>query len=153
MTRASFRFCALSSTIRMRSAIVSTGRAVARENGGESATQTRRASNVDATAVCLGDAFGQSETEPRALVALGCARIQLLKLDEQPGDVLRRNADPGIADVDAKMVLTFGIDADSHGSLLRRELDGVGEIVVEDLLDARRVDHHGSYVRDHGFEP
>jgi len=119
-----------------------TGVADARQDGGERAALAGRAAELDAPALRLGEPLGQRQAEARSLVALVGAGVELLELDEQLGHVLRRDADPGVFDLEAERVLPLGGGADRHLPFLGRELDGVGEEVVEDLLEAVRVEHH-----------
>ena len=62
----------------------------------------RRAAHRHAAALRLDDPPGQRQAEAGALVPLGRAGVELLELDEQPAQVLGRDADAGVLDLDAE---------------------------------------------------
>src|SRR5215813_8847159 len=98
MTRASFKFVGLSSTISIASfAIAVSPVDPARQDRREHAAGAELARHLDAPAVLLDDPLGQREPEAGALVALRRARVDLLELDEQLRHVVLRDADAGVA--------------------------------------------------------
>ncbi len=68
--------------------------------------------------------------------------LELLELHEQAAQVLRPDARPGVLHLEAEELLAFGRGADSHQPALRGELERVGEVVVEHLLQSGRIHHH-----------
>src|SRR5688500_20054780 len=107
---------------------------LARQNGGECAALAEHAAHFDAPALGFDDALGERQAQTGSGVPLGRASIELLKLDEQPAHVLRLDADPGILHVYAELVVAQGGDAHLDLTAVGRELDGVGQEVIEDLL-------------------
>src|SRR5437763_262600 len=71
----------------------------AREDDREGAALAEGAAQLDATALRLGQPLGERQAEAGALVALGRAAVDLLELDEQLVEVLRRDADAGVLDL------------------------------------------------------
>ena len=68
--------------------------------------------------------------------------IELLELLEELRLTFGRNADPRVLDRQPEVVAAGGIDPDGDETTLGRELERVREIVVENLLETRRV-HDG----------
>src|SRR3954471_1303926 len=141
--RASFRFAALSSTIRIGSlgmALLSVHLALdglfehPRQHGRERAALTDHAAHVHGARLRFDDALGHGQTEPSARIFLGGARIQLLELDEQAMQVFPPHANARVFYVDAEVRRAFRVHAHAHEPAVGRELDGIGQVIVQNLL-------------------
>src|SRR5690242_164720 len=93
------------------------------QDRGQAAALAHRAADLDATALGLGEAFGQSESQPRALVALGRAAVELLELDEQPVEIVLADPDSIVLDFDAEELAVHAAAAHPHAAVLGRELE------------------------------
>src|SRR6185503_19931847 len=116
--RASFRFCGLSSTIRIGSPAITAlhprrrtdfgrGRRP-RQDGRESAAWARGALDLDATALGVDDSLRQREAQPGALVFFGGTAVELLELHEKPAQLIGRDSDAGVGDVNAEIICPRG---------------------------------------------
>jgi hypothetical protein len=65
--------------------------------------------------------------------------VDLVKLREQPLLILLPDADPGVLHRKAKALLPLGFEHERDSPAGRSELDRVGEVVVEHLLELRLV--------------
>src|SRR5207253_3166607 len=92
------------------------------EDGVERAPFTGLAADADLAALRLDDPLGEREAEARAGVALGGAGVELLELDEQPVDVVARDPDPGVLDLEPERVGVLGPHADDDLAGVGREL-------------------------------
>src|SRR5262249_40141169 len=108
----------------------------------EDAPAPRLAVEAHRTALRFGEAAGQREPQPRAPVLLRGATLELLEVDEQAPDVLLRDADTAVLDLDAESVRALGPRSHHDAAALGRELEGVREVIVEDLAETRRVDRN-----------
>src|SRR6185437_14875833 len=71
----------------------------------------------------LGQPLAQRKPEPGTGVLLGGAGVELLEFDEQTLDVLGRDADPGIFDIEPEMRPVIGeLHADDHTAARLGEL-------------------------------
>src|SRR3989442_9980304 len=82
------------------------------------------------------------EPEPGAAVLAAGAAVGLLERLEDDSLLVGRDADAGIADREGHRARVARRDAQAHGALLR-ELEGVGDEVLQDLLQARRIGADG----------
>src|SRR5689334_9159960 len=93
-----------------------------RQKNRKRAALSRAAFDADAAALELHDLLGQGEPKPGASVATRGARIELLELDEQLFEVIRADADPGVANSQAQIPVAVLIGADMHLAAFIREL-------------------------------
>ena len=126
----SFRFATLSSTTRMDSPAMG-------EHRGEDRPGRDGGPDADASALGFDQPFRERQSEAGARILLGRARVELLERDEEPADVGRGDADPCVLNLEAESVRPFRNRADGDAPILGRELEGVREIVVEDLFEKR----------------
>ena len=96
-----------------------------RQNRVEDASLSGPAADADPSAHHLHDPFSERKPETGARILLCRGGIQLLKLDEEPADVFRLNADAGIFDRETKVLRTLGHDSHYNLASVRREFDGV----------------------------
>src|SRR4029453_10409759 len=150
ITRASFRFWTLSSTIRIGSPATSASlvraplaphvaRHGAGKNCGKGAALRRRAAHRHPTAMRFGDPFRQCQSQARTLIPFRRAAVELLELDEQLPELFRGDTDAGILHIDAEERRAVGADPYDNAPARRSELDRIRQVVVEDLFDAPRV--------------
>ena len=78
------------------------------------------------------------EAEPEAALRARARGIRLPERFEDPAEELRRDAAAGIADPDHG-VRARAVEGQGDASISRRELDGVGEQVPDDLLEPAGV--------------
>src|SRR5262245_32070185 len=95
------------------------------KNREEGASTASFAFHADLAALRFHQALGQSQTKPRALVALGSAGVQLLELEEQSPQVLARDARTGIGNFQTEESRTFALQTDGNTSSGLCELEGV----------------------------
>ena len=110
------------------------------KDGKEDAALTRSAAYANTAALGLDDAFGQSQTKTCSLILPGGIGVELLEINKESLDILRQDADAGVLYLQDEGLLVLGPDSDSDPPLFRRVFDGIGEIVVEYLLELRRVE-------------
>ena len=67
-----------------------------------------RAAYAHLAALRLHDALGEREAESRARILLGRAGVELLELDEEAPEVLRRDTDAGVLDLEAEVSAPSG---------------------------------------------
>ncbi len=113
----------------------------------ERAPPPHHAANADAAALGLHEPPRQRQPEAGALVALRVAVVELLELDEEARQVDPCDAHAGILDLDTEIVLAFGERAHGDVPAVRTELDRVGQVVEQRLLQSRGVDHDGRNLR------
>src|SRR6478609_3335403 len=101
--RASFRLAALSSTIKMGSPDIATSRNP-RQLHPKRAALAELALDADAAPLRLGDALGQSESQPGTRVLLGRASVELLEFDEQAVGIFGTDSDARVPHFDAKVL-------------------------------------------------
>ena len=82
----------------------------------------------------LDETAAERQAEAGALVAPRVGAVQLLELPKQLGQVLGLDPDTGVADRDQQLLRAVP-DGQGDGPGRRCELDGVGEEVVEHLLE------------------
>src|SRR5262249_37131497 len=82
----------------------------------------------------------EREAEPGALMPLRGTAVELVEFDKQLAEIVGGDADAGVLDVDAEHLRSLGPDLDAHPAAVRRELDGVPQEAVENLLQAPRVE-------------
>src|SRR5205085_937077 len=96
----------------------------------------------DGAAHRLGQALADDEAKTRAAVAAGRGGINLAKGLKEAIHAIGRNADPGILDGEAKLIIVRvqrgGRQRENDFASLG-EFDGVAEKVGEDLAEARNV--------------
>ena len=92
-------------------------------------------------ALRLHQAAGQRQAQAGALVLLAVAVVELLEFDEQPRQIVGGDADAGVLDLDAEGQRPGSAGTQRDPTAFGRELDGVGQVVVEHLLEACRVEH------------
>src|SRR5882672_8433826 len=73
---------------------------------------------------------------------LGGSCIKLLELDEQLAHVFVRNPDSRILYLQAEARTAFRLRSHDDATTLGGELQRIGDIVVENLLEAGGVEHH-----------
>ncbi len=111
---------------------------------------SRGGSEFDACAEHVGEFAGDGEAEAGAGVLACDGAVDLAEFFEDDALVVEGDSGPGVGDVDANLGDVrcggigvggerFGCGADGNAALGGRELDGVGEEVVEDLLKAAGV--------------
>jgi hypothetical protein len=88
--------------------------------------------------VQLHELLGQRQPEPRALLPAGVVPADLAEFLEDGCLVLGRNSDPRVGDRNLDDAIC-GRRRDNNPAPLRREFDGIGEKVQEDLLDLSLV--------------
>src|SRR5439155_19433615 len=66
-------------------------------------------------------------------------RVQLLEFHEQPFEILRVNAETVVFDLEAKLAIVLEAGANADAPAIGRELQRVGHIVVQDLLESGRI--------------
>lgn len=91
----------------------------------EHAPNPQRTAHANRPPLCLHEATRQRQPQAGSLVSLGEPGVQLLKVDEQPGQIGGRDADASVFDLQAEVVRAFGHGAQDDAATLRRELDGV----------------------------
>jgi hypothetical protein len=99
--------------------------------------------------LCFDDAASKCQPESGAL--LGAAACNLLEFLKQKGLLFRRDADPGIFDFHSKIAVAGGCHPHVDAPAIGGELDGVGEVVIQDLLEAGGV-NYGIEIRNAGSE-
>src|SRR2546423_9046046 len=104
------------------------------QNGIERAALSGRAAHSYCATLSLDNMLRKSQTQACTLELLGVAAIQLLKLDEEALLVLWSDAHAGILHFKTKGILTFRSDANLYMPFFGGKFDGVGEIVVQNLL-------------------
>src|SRR5712691_10307308 len=119
----------------------------ARQHREEEAALPGRAADADVAALSFHEALGQHESEPRSLVALGRTGVDLFERKEESPEVLGADADARVLDLEAHRVRAVGDGAGAHPSLVRRELDGVGDVAVEHLPELGAVEHQRAECR------
>src|SRR5437764_1432543 len=105
----------------------------------EDAALAHHAGDTDGPSLRLDDAFGQGEAQSRPRMRFRRAGIELLELDEQPAQVFPSDADAGVRDFQTKSSARLEVRANAHASTLGGELEGVGKVIVEDLLELARI--------------
>src|SRR5437763_6755033 len=109
--------------------------------GGEMATQRYPnagalagfAGNRQAAALQFDQRLGQRQAEAGALIAAGQLVVDLLEWREGDRDLVRRHADPGIADGDGDLLGIDRLDRDRDGAFRLGELDRVRQQVQKNL--------------------
>src|SRR5690242_13394846 len=89
----------------------------------------------------LDDLFGQCKAQPGAFIAAGNAGIELLEFREEARKVVRMNTDPCINDADPDLPMGVWFRNDLYQSIGIGELYGVGDKIVENLLELLRIEH------------
>lgn len=123
---------------RLRPAAVRVGPAAGELDGEGGALAFAFAVDVHAAAVQFDQVVHDREAQTQTAVDAGERRVALAEAIEDMGQELRADALAGVAhrDVGAGLVVT---DAHFDTAAARRELDGVGEQVQHDLLEAAGV--------------
>ena len=86
----------------------------------------------------LDDRFDQRETDSESSTPAHQRCIDLRERIEDMRQKIRGNPDPRVANRHDE-VTTRGPDRDLDPSVRRRELDGIGQEVTDDLLEPSRV--------------
>ena len=107
----------------------------------EHAACAQRAAGADASALRYHQAPRQCQAKTRSFINFGGSGVQLLVGREQARQVGRRDADAGVLHFQPQVVVTRCQRAHSDLAALRRELDSVGKVVVEHLLQPLGVQH------------
>jgi len=76
------------------------------------------------------------------------ASVELLKLDEQLAEVIRLDANAGIADLDAQRFRIQRVGGDLHIAPLIREFQGIRQQVVEHLHEFLPIQPHFATPQD-----
>src|SRR4029078_929645 len=103
----------------------------ARQDDRERAAATDSAAHRYVSSVSFRDPLGQRESEPGPLVFLGSTGVELLELDEESLQVRLRDAQAAVLDADPKEVRSLCQDANLDAAAVRRELDRVRDVVVQ----------------------
>ena len=114
--------------------------ALPRQHGMKHAALSHRAPHCDPAALRLGQPAREGQPEAGAGVLFGGPGIELLKFDEQLLDVRRRDAGSVVLDLQAEMRGALRSRADLDAAAERRELEGVGKEIVDDLLEPRGIE-------------
>src|SRR2546421_11621575 len=104
------------------------------QNSIERAALSERAAHSYCTKLSLDNMLRKSQTQACTLEPLGGAAIKLLKLDEEALQVLWSDAHAGILHFKKKGILTLRSDVNLYMPFFASKFDGVGEIVVQNLL-------------------
>ena len=97
-----------------------------------------RAPDPDGAAVQLDEALHDRQPEAEAAVLARRRRVALPEPLEQVRNELRLDADAGVGHADLD-VGVHALEQDLDLAVLRRELDGVGQQVPDDLLKPARI--------------
>src|SRR5260221_5739655 len=108
-----------------------------RQDGEENAASSQLAAHAHRATLAFDDALGESQSESRARARPHA--FELLEIAEEPGNVGLLNPRSVIFHLDAKRVLAFAKRAHLNGAALSGELDGIREVVVHHLFEARGV--------------
>src|SRR5438105_15285833 len=100
----------------------------------EHAALSHRAPHSDPAALRLSQPARERQAEAGAGVLFGGSGVELLEFDEQLLDVRRRDAGSVVLHFQTKVRAALRSRADLDAAARRRELEGVGEEVVDDLL-------------------
>src|SRR3569623_773961 len=73
-------------------------------------------------------------------MALARAALELLELDEQPAEIVGRDADAGVLDLEPEQLVALGHEPDDDAAAVGRELQRVRQVVVRHLLEPRRIE-------------
>ena len=104
------------------------------QHGREGAPLAERAAHSHRAALRFDDAFGQGKPEPGPFLQRSHVVVELRKLREELRQRRTGDTDAGVAHGKSEHTLAAGREADGDLSGLRGELDGVGEVVVQDLF-------------------
>lgn len=105
--------------------------------------------HTDFASLQFHDFFRQRQTESRSLVMPPKAGFQMLKLFEEPTEVLWPYADAGILDHQLEAVRVMLPGTDFHLAAIVREVDRVGKKIVKDLPKLLRVERDVAKVGRH----
>ena len=114
----------------------------AREAERERGAAAHLAADLYGAPVQLHDLSHEREADPRALAPPRGLGVALVEPVLNPLQLVRRDARPGVLDRHHGVVAR-GPDADRYAPPGRRELDGVGENIVQRRLDLRRIQEGG----------
>ena len=84
---------------------------------------------------------GQAQTGSRVLLVT--PRIDLLEFREQARQMPGRDANAGVLHLEQEVPLVIRGGANRHAHGVRREFDGVGQEVVQNLLEPYRIENDG----------
>src|SRR5579885_915316 len=110
----------------------------ARQNREKGAAFAEGAGDADVPALGLHDAAGERQAEARAGF-IAQRPGDLAEILEELRQVFRADADAAVLHFQAEMGGALGGQAHADGAARGGEFQGVGEVIVEDLLKARRV--------------
>lgn len=117
-----------------------------RQGEGEAAALARTGFGHQGTAMGFGDPAAQAQSQPHA-VGRRCGPVRLLRRCEERGKTFFRNAAAGVADPQQNPSLAAP-QFHRDGAAGRSEFEGVGEQVIEQLL--QRVRGEGTEMMLHG---
>lgn len=83
----------------------------------------------------FGEGLGQGQAEAGSLVFSVEIAIDLLERGQRLGNVGQGDTDTGVGDLEYITVVPAKPDLDRHTAAGRRELDGIGQQVDQDLLE------------------
>ena len=110
-----------------------------RESNDDLATAVQPvAPRLDRAAVQFDDRFDQREADSESSAPAHQRCIELREWIEDVRQKIRGNPDPHVANRQDELA-TLGPDRDLDPSVRRRELDGIGQEVTDDLLQPSRV--------------
>ena len=111
-----------------------------RQTDGEAAALAGRAVQAHFAAVQARKPRNEGQTQAGALILAGQAAVDLDEGLKEPGLILQRDADAGVADGEAQPLCAgIGVDREADASACGSEFDGVAEQVDQDLLETARV--------------
>src|SRR5258706_15409067 len=103
-----------------------------RKRCGKGAAGAWDAAHGNPAALRFNKPLGQGEAETGPLVSLRGPSVELLKLDEEPLQVVGGDTDARVLYFETKELRSFWRDANRHRPAFGRELDRVRKVVVED---------------------